>query len=60
VRSISSLYDRSSDDLRADQVGLIMGYAALDTRQIERGVELLAKAVRQVKTAFEMRGDAKR
>jgi GntR family transcriptional regulator/MocR family aminotransferase len=49
VHPISSLYDKDSSDPSADKVGLVMGYAALDTRQIERGVHLLARAVQQVR-----------
>lgn len=48
LHSISSLYDPETDDLQGDRVGLVMGYAALDTRQIERGVHLLAVAVQHV------------
>jgi hypothetical protein len=31
-----------------DAVGLVMGYASLDVRRIERGVELLADAANAV------------
>jgi GntR family transcriptional regulator/MocR family aminotransferase len=47
VHSISALYDPGSITARADKVGLVMGYAALDTKQIEKGVHLLAQAVKQ-------------
>lgn len=49
VHSISPLYDPDAHGIRADQVGLVMGYAALGTRQIERGIHLLAEAVEQVR-----------
>jgi GntR family transcriptional regulator/MocR family aminotransferase len=45
VHTISALYDPAADANRPDQVGLVMGYSALDARQIERGVHLLAEAV---------------
>lgn len=41
VYPISPLYVSS----RPDRLGLVLGYAALEARQIERGVELLARAV---------------
>ncbi|MBO1905331.1 PLP-dependent aminotransferase family protein [Microvirga sp. 3-52] len=48
VHSTSPLYDPGDGGIRADHVSLIMGYSALDTRRIERGVHLLAEAVGQV------------
>ena len=45
VHSVTPLYDPCVRDDLPDQVGLIMGYAALDTRQIEKGVQLLRQAV---------------
>jgi GntR family transcriptional regulator/MocR family aminotransferase len=41
---ISPLYARDTTAARMDAVGLVMGYASLDVRRIERGVELLAGA----------------
>lgn len=51
VHTISALYDLDAAEVRPDRVGLVMGYSALDTRQIERGVHLLAQAVEQVQNA---------
>jgi GntR family transcriptional regulator/MocR family aminotransferase len=48
VYSIASLYGTYADDIRADQIGLVMGYAALDIRNIERGVHLLAGVVEEL------------
>jgi GntR family transcriptional regulator / MocR family aminotransferase len=50
VYAVSPLFDqiRKGRRPRPDVVGLIMGYAALEVRQIERGCELLAQAVDQV------------
>lgn len=47
LHSIVPLYD-ADDVCQGDHVGLVMGYAALDTRQIERGIHLLAEAVDQL------------
>lgn len=44
VYPVSALYACSSTAARMDGVGLVMGYASLDVRRIERGVELLADA----------------
>ncbi|MBQ0822740.1 PLP-dependent aminotransferase family protein [Microvirga sp. HBU67558] len=52
VHSTSPLYSPGADGIRADHVSLVMGYSALDTRRIERGVHLLAETIVQV------RGDA--
>lgn len=49
VHSVSALYDASASSIRSDQIGLVMGYAALDTRRIERGIHLLAEAVEDVR-----------
>lgn len=43
LHSVSDLYATAA---RPDRVTLIMGYAALDTGRIERGIHLLADAVR--------------
>ncbi|MGO4685181.1 MocR-like pyridoxine biosynthesis transcription factor PdxR [Hyphomicrobium sp. 2TAF46] len=49
VHSISRLYDPALPGGRPDQVGLVMGYSALDLRWIERGTHLLADAVKRVR-----------
>ena len=51
VHTISRLYDQDADEFRPDRIGLVMGYAALDTRRIERGIHLLAEAIKQVRSA---------
>lgn len=48
LHSISSLYDAGVTDLPDDRVGLVMGYGALDIRRIERGVHVLASAVKHL------------
>jgi GntR family transcriptional regulator/MocR family aminotransferase len=48
VHSAAPLYDPAVTEGRPDRISLIMGYSALDTRQIERGVQLLAQAVARV------------
>ena len=48
VYPITPLYDPQAGEARPDRAGLVMGYAALDTARIERGVQLLAQAVRRV------------
>jgi GntR family transcriptional regulator/MocR family aminotransferase len=48
VHCISPLYDGALNEERADQIGLVMGYAALEPRQIQKGVQLLAKAVQEL------------
>ena len=47
IYPVSSLYDRrrQSQRTRPDAVGLVMGYSALEKRQIDRGCKLLAAAV---------------
>ncbi|MCV9938363.1 PLP-dependent aminotransferase family protein [Boseaceae bacterium BT-24-1] len=45
LHSIASLYDPRSRDAQTDRLGLVMGYAALDSRRIERGVQLLGDVV---------------
>lgn len=49
IYPVSALFDQGRPARRADGVGLIMGYAALEARQIERGCQLLAQAVEQVR-----------
>lgn len=44
LHSVADLYATAA---RPDCVTLIMGYAALDTKRIERGIHLLGEAVRQ-------------
>ena len=48
VYTVSSLYDAELPARRPDRVGLVMGYAALDIRRIERGMYLLNQAVSRV------------
>jgi len=48
VHSAAPLYDPAATESRPDRISLVMGYSALDTRQIERGVQLLAQAVARV------------
>ncbi|MCP3477506.1 PLP-dependent aminotransferase family protein [Bradyrhizobium sp. CCGUVB1N3] len=52
IYPVSSLFDqrRQARRHRPDVVGLVMGYAALETRQIERGCELLVQAVEQLRS----------
>jgi GntR family transcriptional regulator/MocR family aminotransferase len=47
IYAVSALYDRRRQGRRRGPrtVGLVMGFAALETRQIERGCKLLAEAV---------------
>ncbi|WP_334148135.1 MocR-like pyridoxine biosynthesis transcription factor PdxR [Hyphomicrobium sp.] len=46
IHSVAPLYDAAAAiKNKPDHVGLVMGYASLDTRRIERGVHLLAEAV---------------
>ncbi|EHH12025.1 transcriptional regulator [Mesorhizobium amorphae CCNWGS0123] len=54
---ISPLYERHSEEGRTDRVGLVMGYAALSIRQIEKGVEVLREVVKQVQDALPGQGD---
>jgi GntR family transcriptional regulator/MocR family aminotransferase len=49
VHSISPHY--SPGDLRRDNVGIVMGYAALDARQIERGIRILADVVSELRSS---------
>ncbi|MEZ0170707.1 PLP-dependent aminotransferase family protein [Microvirga sp. TS319] len=49
VHSITPLYDSGADAVRIDHASLMLGYSALDTRQIERGVHLLAEAIGRVR-----------
>lgn len=51
VHTISRLYDQGAHGVRTDRIGLVMGYAALDARRIERGIQLLAEAIKQVRFA---------
>lgn len=55
VYPVSELYDRRRqgrqvrpNGARPDVVGLVMGYSALDTRQINRGCKLLAAALQEI------------
>ncbi|WP_407155836.1 PLP-dependent aminotransferase family protein [Bradyrhizobium sp. STM 3557] len=48
IYPVSPLFDKARRDQRPDVVGLVMGYAALDRRQIERGCQLLAQVVQQL------------
>jgi len=48
IYPVSPLFDKARRDQRADVVGLVMGYAALEKRQIEPGCQLLAQAVQQL------------
>jgi GntR family transcriptional regulator / MocR family aminotransferase len=50
IYPLSPLYDPRHPGRRPAELGLVMGYAALEARQIERGCELLAQA------ADELRG----
>lgn len=52
IYPVSSLFDqrRQARQHRPDVVGLVMGYAALEARQIERGCELLAQVVDQLRS----------
>lgn len=45
IYPLSPLYDPRHPDRRPVELGLVMGYAALEARQIERGCQLLAHAV---------------
>lgn len=47
VYPISPLFDQRTAG-RPDVVGLVMGYSALDAKQIEKGCKLLADAVEQI------------
>ena len=44
IHPLSPLYDPRHPDRRPAELGLVVGYAALETRQIERGCQLLAQA----------------
>jgi GntR family transcriptional regulator/MocR family aminotransferase len=48
IYPISPLYAHDSTAARMDAVGLVMGYASLDVRRIERGIELLADAANAI------------
>jgi len=48
IYPVSPLFDKARRDQRPDVVGLVMGYAALEKRQIEPGCQLLAQAVQQL------------
>lgn len=48
VHSISPLYAQNADNLPSDRIGLVMGYAALDERRIERGVHILAEVIERL------------
>lgn len=49
VYPVSPLYADRESASRPDRAGLLLGYAALDVRQIERGVELLDRVLAEVK-----------
>ena len=49
IHSVSPLYDRETSENPTDWIGLVMGYSALSTRQIEQGVQLLREAVERVR-----------
>lgn len=49
VHTVSSLYDRCLPDARPQKLGLVVGYAALEDRRIERGVRLLRDAVNNIR-----------
>ncbi|RZN08008.1 aspartate aminotransferase [Bradyrhizobium genosp. SA-3] len=51
IYPVSPLFDRrhAGGGRRPDLAGLVMGYAALQPRQIERGCQLLAQAVEQLR-----------
>ncbi|KAA0968225.1 PLP-dependent aminotransferase family protein [Aureimonas fodinaquatilis] len=55
VYSVSRLYQTPAAGFHAGCLGLIMGYAALDARQIARGVDILAQVVARVQ-AFAFKG----
>jgi GntR family transcriptional regulator/MocR family aminotransferase len=48
IYPVSPLFDAARPRHRPDVVGLVMGYAALEKHQIERGCQLLAQAVQQL------------
>ena len=50
LHPVSALYNPERDGPPADRVGLVMGYSALETRQIERGVHVLAEVVEEMKS----------
>lgn len=56
LHPISPLYERQSDEGHIDRVGLVMGYAALSIRQIEKGVKVLRAVVKQVQDALPGHG----
>lgn len=45
IHSVAPLYDPAAAKRKPGGVGLVMGYASLDARRIERGVHLLAQVV---------------
>ena len=51
IYPVSPLFDPQSEAPRPNMVGLLMGYASLDERQIERGIQLLRRCVRAASTA---------
>lgn len=51
IYPVSMLFDQRRPARRTAGVGLVMGYAALEARQIERGCQLLAQAVEQIRPA---------
>lgn len=55
LHSVTSLYDPAIAEAQSDRLSLVMGYSALEIRQIERGVELLAQAVASVKGRLDER-----
>ena len=51
IHSVAPLYEPALQETKSSRVGLIMGYASLDARRIERGVDLLAQVVADLRPA---------
>jgi len=49
VYPISPLYAAEDSAVRRDRAGLVLGYAALEAREIERGVDLLDRAIAEAR-----------
>jgi GntR family transcriptional regulator/MocR family aminotransferase len=49
VYPVTPLYDPGCPEAHPNQVGLVMGYAALNIQRIERGIELLRQAVDELR-----------
>ncbi len=56
VRPLTPLYNAGAVEQPAACAGIVMGYAALDTRKMERGVQLLAQAVDNLKRVLDNTG----